>query len=121
MGFLGFGRGRQARLVVVTYEGPGRLMLNGNRTHNDRSKKHAASHSQTVCWIEFDVDGIPIDQGLGPASGRLGSGEAERLLRELPRNSDCRSVLAHMNEGRDQTGRWMKQVKSTPAARGSAV
>lgn len=121
MGFLGFGRGKQARLVVVTYEGPDRLMLNGNKTANDRSKKHAAVHGQTVCWVEFAPDGVPLDQGLGPAAGRLGPGEAERLLRELPRNADCRSVLEHMNQGREQTGRWMKRNNAASTASGKAV
>lgn len=114
MGFLGFGSRKQSHLVVVTYEGPARLMLNGNRTKDGRHKKHATAYGQTVCWVEFATDGIPTDQGLGPAAGRLPAGEAERLLRELPRNPSCRTVLEHLKEGREQSGRWLKLDKGVP-------
>ena len=36
MAFLSFKKKYDGRLVVLTYEGPGRLLLNGNRTRDER-------------------------------------------------------------------------------------
>lgn len=109
MGWFHFGRrgDRHTYLVVATYEGPGRVRLNGNRIAGGPAKQNAAAHPQTVCWAEFAVDGARRDQGLGPMGGRLGDGQAERLLRELPRNTACRELLGDLADGRDRSGRWL--------------
>src|SRR5687767_4575034 len=106
MGFLGFGRKSGTYLVVVTSEGSTRLRLNGNQMQSSRIKKNAAEHLGTVCWIEFEVGGPPRDQGLGPAASRLRPGEAERLLRELPRLEACRALLAELKQSPAHASRW---------------
>ena len=108
MNFLGLKAKHEARLVVVTHEGHGRLMLNGNRTHDDHAKRNAAAYGDTVCWIELAPGGGRLDQGLGPAAGRLEAGEAERMLRDLPRSTEFRNVLGRLEDGRENAGHWLR-------------
>jgi len=104
--FLGLGGGGGDRhLVVVTFEGPGRLRLNANRTSGKRAKQGAAAHEQTIGWIEFDPKGGRLDQGLGPAAGKLGSAEVIALLRDLPNDPACQSVLRGLASGRDHSSK----------------
>ena len=103
---LGLGRGGGERhLVVITFEGPGRLRLNANRTSGSRAKQGAAAHEQTVGWIEFAADGGRLDQGLGPAAGKLGAAEVAALLRDLPSDPACRSVLRGLESGREHSSK----------------
>jgi hypothetical protein len=92
-------------LVVITFEGPGRLRLNANRTSSKRGKLGATAHEQTVGWIEFSADGGRLDQGLGPAAGKLGTAEVTALLRDLPTNPACKSVLRGLGSGRDHSSK----------------
>jgi hypothetical protein len=103
--FLGLRARGGGRLVVITFEGPGRLRLNANRTSGPRSKRGAAAHEQTVGWIEFAPGGGRLDQGLGPAAGKLGAAEVEALLRDLPANPACQSVLRGLESGRDHSSK----------------
>lgn len=119
MGFWGFGGGKKPKhLVVVTYEGGGRLRLNGNRSLGPKYKQNASNHSGTVCWIEFDTGGIPLDQGLGPSAGQLGSGVAERLLRELPQTTECRGIRADLERSPADASRWLAWGNSSGARGG---
>ncbi len=108
MGFLGFGKKVDNNLVVVTYEGPNRLRLNGNRKKGREAasaKKGAAVHERTVCWIEFSQGGMRLDQGTGPAAEKLGPGAVEKLLRELPLNPICKGMLRELEQGQDRSAR----------------
>ncbi len=120
MGFLGFGGRSESYLIVVTYEGPGRLRLNGNHLKNKQTKKNAAAHEATVCWQEFGKGGVPRDQGLGPAAGSLKPSEAERLLRELIRLPETRKVLEDLASGRDISGKWLTWGKPSEAEKPTA-
>jgi hypothetical protein len=103
---LGLRRGGGDRhLVVITFEGPGRLRLNANRSSGKRAKQGAAAHEQTVGWIEFAADGGRLDQGLGPAAGKLGVAEVTALLRDLPSDPACQSVLRGLGSGRDHSSK----------------
>lgn len=104
--FLGLrSRGGDRHLVVITFEGPGRLRLNANRTSTKRAKQGAAAHEQTVAWIEFAADGGRLDQGLGPSASKLGTDEVTALLRDLPGDPACRSVLRGLGSGRDHSSK----------------
>ena len=105
LNFLGLGKGGARHLVVVTFEGPGRLRLNANRTAGKRARQGAAAHEQTVGWIEFSPDGARLDQGFGPAAARLGAAEAAALLRDLPTNPACQSVLRGLTSGREHSSK----------------
>lgn len=118
MGFLGFGRKSGTHLVVVSVEGPGRLRINGNIARSQRTKQNAAEHAQTVCWIEFMPDGARGDQGTGPASSRLGPGEVDRLLRDLPQTAACRAVRENLEAGKERASHWLPWGKPG-GARGS--
>lgn len=112
MGFLGFGKRSTTLLVEVMHEGPGRLRLNGNRVQDRRTRERAISHDRTVCWLEFSDEGLPSDQGLGPASTKLGPGEADQLLRELRTNAACKRVVDDLKAGSEQTSRWLQLAGS---------
>jgi hypothetical protein len=99
------GRGGDRHLVVITFEGPGRMRLNANRTSTKRAKQGAAAHEQTVAWIEFSPDGGRLDQGLGPAAGKLNPADVAALLRDLPSNPACKSVLRGLGSGRDHSSK----------------
>jgi hypothetical protein len=103
--FLGLRKGGDRHLVVVTFEGPGRLRLNANRTSGKRARRGAAAHEQTVGWVEFSPDGARLDQGLGPAAGKLGAAEAAALLRDLAADPACRSVLRGLAGGREHSSK----------------
>ena len=118
MAFLNLKKKYDGRLVVLTYEGPGRLLLNGNRTRDQRARRNAAAHSGTVCWIELASGGGRMAQGVGPAASRLDTAEVERLLRELPQTSCCRMVLELLEQGRDHSSRWLELTRRQPAASG---
>src|SRR5262245_31239327 len=105
LGLLGLGTKAERHLVVITFEGPGRLRLNGNRSAGKRAKLGAAAHDQTVAWIEFAVDGGRLDQGLGPAAARLGGEEVQTLLRDLPTDPACRAVLQGLAGGREHSSK----------------
>ena len=120
MGFLGFGGRKESYLVVVTYEGPGRLRLNGNHVRGgSRSKQNAGSHGQTVCWAEFAPGRVRQDGGLGSQAPRLGAGEAERLLRDLPQLVECRTVLDAMEQGREHASKALAWASPQGAAPGT--
>jgi hypothetical protein len=121
MAFLSFKRKYDGRLVVLTYEGPGRLLLNGNRTHDKRARRNAAAHPGTVCWIELASGGGRLDQGVGPAASHLDRAEVERLLRDLPQTSCCRTVLEHLAQGRDHSCRWLELTRGQSDASGPAL
>jgi hypothetical protein len=118
MAYLSFKQKYDGRLVVLTYEGPGRLLLNGNRTHDEHARRNAAAHPGTVCWIELASGGGRMAQGVGPAASHLDTAEVERFLRELPQTSCCRTVLEHLEEGRDHSSRWLELTRRQPAASG---
>jgi hypothetical protein len=104
--FLGLGgKGKERHLVVVTFEGPGRLRLNANKTNGPKARQGAAAHEQTVGWIEFAPDGSRLEQGFGPAAGRLGAAESAALLRDLPSNPACQSVLRGLASGREHSSK----------------
>ena len=115
MAFLGFKKKYDGRLVVLTYEGPGRLLLNGNRTHDEHARRNAAAHPGTVCWIELASGGGRMAQGVGPAASHLDTAEVERLLHEPPQTSCCRTVLEHLEQGRDHSCRWLELTRRQPA------
>ena len=121
------GRGGERHLVVITFEGPGRLRLNANRTSGKRARQGAIAHEQTIGWIEFSPDGGRLDQGLGPAAGKLGAAELTALLRDLPSDPACKSVLRGLAGGRDHSskvldfGNWGKfGVGGGPAPEGGS-
>jgi hypothetical protein len=118
MAFLSFKKKYDGRLVVLTFEGPGRLLLNGNRTHHEHARRNAAAHPGTVCWIELASGGGRMAQGVGPAAGQLDPAEVERLLLELPQTTCCRTVLEHLEEGHDHSCRWLELTHGQPAASG---
>jgi hypothetical protein len=105
LSFLGLGGKSERHLVVITFEGPGRLRLNGNRTAGKRARQGATAHEQTVAWIEFAPDGGRLNQGLGPAAGRVGTEEVQALLRDLPTDPACRAVLQGLASGRDHSSK----------------
>jgi hypothetical protein len=111
LGFLGLGGKVDRHLVVITFEGPGRLRLNGNRSAGKRAKQGAVAHEQTVAWIEFAVDGGRVDQGLGPAAGRIGTEEVQALLRDLPTDPACRAVLQGLAGGREHSSKVLDFAK----------
>src|SRR5690606_27901088 len=78
VGWFGFGK-KATYIVAVAYEGPNRLRLNGNLVREAKIKRNAASHSQTIIWMELTTGGGRIDQGTGPAATRLEPGELERI------------------------------------------
>jgi hypothetical protein len=121
MAFLSFKKKYDGRLFVLTYEGPGRLLLNGNRTQDERARRNAAVHPGTVCWIELTSGGGRLDQGVGPAANRLEKSEVERLLRDLPQASCWRTVHEHLDEGRDHSCRWLELTRGQPAASGPSL
>ena len=121
MAFLSFQKKYDGRLVVLTYEGPGRLLLNGNRTQDEHARRNAAAHPGTVCWIELASGGGRMAQGVGPAASHLDPAEVERLLRELPQTSCCRTVLEHLEQGRDHSCRWLELTRGQPAASGPSL
>lgn len=92
-------------LVVVSFEGPGRLRLNGNKTTGKRARQGAVAHEQTVAWIEFSPDGGRLDQGLGPAAGKLDSAKVAALLQDLPTDPACRSVISGLAGGREHSSK----------------
>ncbi len=119
MGFLGFGGKSETHLVVVIFEGTGRLRVHGNLVKDGgKSKKNAAAHGHTVCWLEFSPKGAREDGGLGVMAPRLGPGEADRLLRELPQLEACRTVLADIRQGKEGSSKWLVWGKTEqPATR----
>ena len=119
MGLFGFGR-KDTNLVVVMYEGPTRMRLNGNRKRGkaaDSAKKNATGHEGTICWIEFSQGGSRLDQGMGPAAAKLVAGEADRLLRELPFNPDCKAMLLDLEQGKERAAKilhWDSRSQAVP-------
>jgi hypothetical protein len=87
------------------------LRLNANRTSGKRSLQGAAAHEGTVGWIEFSPDGARLDQGIGPAAGKLGSAAVTALLRDLPTNPACQSVLRGLVSGRDHSSKVLDFAK----------
>ena len=121
MAFLSFKKKYDGRLVVLTYEGAGRLLLNGNRTHDEHARRIAAAHPGTVCWIELASGGGRMAQGVGPAASHLDTAEVERLLGEVPQTSCCRTVLEHLDQGHDRSCRWLELTRGQPAASGPSL
>lgn len=106
MGLLGFGKKVETILAVVTYEGPGRLRLNGLRGKGGAAKKGAAAHDRTVCWVEFDMAGVPLDRGLGRAARQ--TPQTERLVRDLPANLTCRGIVDRLKQGEESISKWLQ-------------
>jgi hypothetical protein len=106
-------------LVVVSFEGAGRLRLNGIRVRHNRTKQNAERHGQTVCWIEFGLGGERLEQGLGPEAGRLDEGQVQRLLRDLPGRPECQTVLQQLSQGKERAGHWLTWGGSQESARGT--
>jgi len=107
MGLFGFGK-KDSNIVVVMYEGPGRLRLNGNRKQGrevDSAKKGAAAHDRTVCWIEFSQGGKRLEEGAGPASAKIGDEETKRLLKDLPFTPACKEMLRELEGGQDRSAK----------------
>ena len=121
MAFLSFKKKYDGRLIVLTYQGPGRLLLNGNRTRDQQARRNAAAHPGTVCWIELESGGARLDQGIGPAANHLDPAEVQRLLHELPQTSCGRAVLENLEQGRDHSCRWLELTRGQPAASGPSV
>jgi hypothetical protein len=119
MGFAWLGKRNETHLVVVTLEGPGRLRLNGNLVRSKKFKLNASDHPQTVCWIEFTPEGSRGDVGQGPSASRLGPGDVDRLLRELPQTTECRAVLQELRAGRERAGQWLRWGNAGAAPRGA--
>ncbi len=115
MALFGFGK-KNSYVVAVAHEGPGRLRLNGNRLSHSKIKKNAASHDQTVCWIEVDAQGVRLDQGTGPSATRYPNGEADRLLRDVPLSQAYRALLEDLGSGREFASKWYKLPSQQPAA-----
>lgn len=120
MGILGFGRSAEKHLVVVIYEGGGRMRLNGIRAKDKKTKQNAMGHSQTVCWSEFDADGVRTDQGKGPEAARLAPEKLDKLMRELPMIPECRAVLELLRNGEERVGKWLVWGSADAAKRGTA-
>ena len=119
MGFLGFG-GKESNIVVVMYEGPNRLRLNGNRKKGRDlavAKKAAAAHDRTVCWIEFSQGGARLDQGIGPAAAKIGDAEANRLLKDLPLSTACKEMLRDLEGGHEKSAKIMNWQNPNAAAK----
>ncbi len=121
MSFLRSKNKYDGRLVVVSYQGPGRLLLNGNRTRDEHARRNAAAHADTVCWIELTPGGKRMAQGVGPAASHRESAEVEQLLRDLPQTACCRSVLDHLEQGRDHSARWLELRRGQPAVSGNTI
>jgi hypothetical protein len=45
----------------------------------------------------------------------------ERLLRELPQISCCRTVLEHLEQGRDHSCRWLELTRGQPSGSGPSL
>ena len=103
--FLGLRARVDRHLVVVTFEGPGRLRLNANRSSGPQAKRGAVAHPRTVGWIELTPDGTLLDHAIGPAAPKLGTTEVVALLRSLPTDPACRSVLRDLGTGRTQASK----------------
>ncbi len=121
MSFLSSKNKYDGRLVVVSYQGPGRLLLNGNRTRDEQARRNAAAHADTVCWIELTPGRKQMAQGVGPATCRLESAAVEKLLRDLTQTACCRSVLDHLEQGRDHSARWLELRRGQAAVSGNAI
>src|SRR5262245_23663521 len=119
MGFLGFGKRVDSNIVVVMYEGPNRLRLNGNRKKGKEAKaakQGGSTHQHTVCWIEFSQGGMRLDQGKGPAAAKLGDSEVDRMLKDLPLNSVCKEMLHELEGGQEKAARilsWENRNQTT--------
>lgn len=112
------GRGDTA-LVVVSFEGTGRLRLNGIRVRRDRTRRNAEQHGQTVCWVHFGPVGERLDQGQGPEASRLDPGQVERLMRDLPDRPECQAVLKDLAQGKESSGHWLNWGGGGAAFRGT--
>jgi hypothetical protein len=108
MGLFDFWKRDETLLAVVTFEGPGRLRVNGYHARGGRAKRGAASHERTVCWIELASDGRRLDEGLGRGSTLVGAEEAGRLLRELPKIPVCQHVLDLLHQGENSVSKWLE-------------
>ena len=121
MGFLWFNK-RDSNIVVVMFEGPNRLRLNGNRKRGKQlrvAKQGAANHERTMCWIEFSQGGLRVDQGTGPAAAKIGLAEAERLLRELPTNAVCKKMLMELEQGHERSAKILSWEDRNPTPKPS--
>ncbi|RUL88676.1 hypothetical protein [Tautonia sociabilis] len=110
MGWFGFAK-KTTYIVAVSYEGPNRLRLNGNRSEGGKIKKNAAAHEQTVIWMEVTSGGGRVDQGTGPSSARLAPGELEALRRDVHLSSAFKAVVEELDSGRDHASKWYKLGK----------
>jgi hypothetical protein len=119
MGLFGFGK-KEENLVVVTWEGPNRLRLNGNRKAGkeaDAAKQGAKSHARTVVWFTFDMKGRRLDQGKGPSAERMPGAEIERMLRELPLNKVVLGMLQELEQGAERSAKILSWVNPNQTAK----
>ena len=107
MGWFGFGK-KTTYVVAVAYEGPNRLRLNGNLIREAKIKRNAASHDQTILWMEVTAGGGRIDQGTGPAANRLAPNELERIQRDLPMSAAFKAIVEDLDSGREQASKWYR-------------
>jgi hypothetical protein len=111
---------RDWNIVALTYETADRLRLNGNRKQGKKAlaaMKGASIHSGTVCWMVFDQTGKSMEQGLGPAAGRIPKQHAERLLASFPRNPGVLEILRKLEEGRETAAKifdWQPPESANP-------
>lgn len=108
MGWFGFGK-KTTYIVAVAYEGPNRLRLNGNLIHGEKFKRNAASHSQTVIWMELTTGGGRIDQGTGPAATRLAPNELERIQKDAHLSPAFKAVIEELDSGQEHASKWYKR------------
>lgn len=99
-------------VVAITFESSERLRINGNRERGRRAveaKNGAAAHSGTICWIVFDQKGRRVDGGLGPASKKLPTSEAQQMLDRLPTHKVVLKILHDLEQGQSRSAaifRW---------------
>lgn len=111
MGLFSLGKRSGTILLVVTHEGAGRLRLNGFRTSKERPRAAAVAHGRTVCWIEYDATGLPIDRGIGVAT--LPRDETQRVLAGLPTDPIGRAVLDRLRAGEESVSKWLRATEAT--------
>lgn len=110
MGWFGFAK-KTTYVIAVSREGPDRLRLNGNQVTRAQVKKNAASHDQTVLWMEVTSGGGRVDQGTGPASTKLPPGDLERLQRDVHLSTAFKAIVEELDTGKEHASKWYKLAK----------
>jgi hypothetical protein len=110
VGWFGIGK-KTTYVIALSREGPDRLRLNGNQVTRTQVKTNAASHDQTVIWMEVTSGGGRIDQGTGPASSKLAPGELERLQRDVHLSTAFKAIVEELDGGREHASKWYKLAR----------